>query len=209
MTGSNANQLRAAPTPVNPALANPMLALLQKRRSVSPAGLAAPGPTQAELQTMLAIAARVPDHGKLAPWRFIVFEGAARHAAGAVIAGVFAQDNPWADATRLAIEQRRLVQAPLVIGVVSCAAPHVKIPEWEQVMSAGAVCTLLIVAANASGYGTAWLTDWFAYDRRVLDRLGLASHERMAGFVHVGTAQVTPDDRLRPVLSEKITYFAA
>lgn len=186
---------------------NPTIALLQQRRSVSPIGLAGPGPSAAQIQTILGIAARVPDHGKLAPWRFVIFEGEARVQAGAVIGAVFAQDNPQADAARLAQERQRLCLAPLVIGVVSCAAPHVKIPEWEQVMSAGAAATLLIVAANALGFGTAWLTDWFAYDRRVLTALGLAPHERIAGFVHIGRAAVRPDDRVRPVLAHKITVF--
>ena len=183
------------------------LALLQTRRSVSPAGLTTPGPSQAELETILAIAIRVPDHGKLTPWRFIVFEGAARQRAGAVIAAVFAAGNPGVDAASVALQERRLLLAPLVIGVVSCAAPHVKIPEWEQQMSAGAVCTLLIAAANALGYATAWLTDWFAYDRRVLAGLGLASGERIAGFIHIGTARAKPEDRPRPALTDKVTYF--
>ena len=188
--------------------ANPTIALLQQRRSVSPVGLTGPGPTAAEITTILGIAARVPDHGKLAPWRFIVFEGAALAQAAALISAVYAQDNPQADAARLAQEGKRFTLAPLVIGVVSSAAPHVKIPEWEQVMSAAAAATLLIVAANALNYGTAWLTDWYAYDRRVLDQLGLAPHERMAGLIHIGRALAKPEDRIRPLLSDKIAYFA-
>jgi nitroreductase len=189
------------------AVARDAIALLRTRRSVSPPGLSGPGPTGAEIEAMLTIAMRVPDHGKLAPWRFIVFEGEARLRAGALIAQVFAADNPEAEASRLALEERRLAHAPLVIGVVSRAAPHVKIPEWEQQMSAGAACTLLVTAANALGYATAWLTEWYAYDRRVLARLGLADHERMAGFIHIGRALAKPEDRPRPALADKATYF--
>ena len=166
---------------------NETISLLQRRRSVAPIALAAPGPTPAQVETLLGIAARVPDHGKLAPWRFIVFEGDARLRAGDVIASVFLADNAGADADRLGVEKKRLALAPLVVGVVSRAAPHVKIPEWEQVLSAGAVCAHLVVAANAMGFGASWLTQWYAYDRRVLEKLGVAPHEKMAGFVHIGT----------------------
>ena len=187
--------------------AHAALRLLQTRRSVSPAGLTAPGPSQAEIETLLTVAMRVPDHGKLTPWRFIVFAGEARLRAGAVIAEVFAADNPEAEAARLDLERNRLAHAPLVIGVVSQAAPHVKIPEWEQQLSAGAVCTLLTVAANTLGYATCWLTEWYAYDRRVLARLGLAAQERMAGFLHIGSAGEKPQDRPRPALADKVTYY--
>ena len=107
---------------------------------------------------------RVPDHGKLAPWRFILFEGEGRSRAGDVIASVFALDHPEAPEKRIEVERTRLLHAPLIIGVVSRAAPHVKIPEWEQMLSAGAATMNLIVAANALGFVTAWLTEWFSYD---------------------------------------------
>ena len=94
---------------------------------------------------------------------------------------------------------------PLVVAVVSSAAPHVKIPEWEQVLSAGAVCMNLVVAANAAGFATAWLTEWFAYDRRILDVLGLDPREKLAGFIHLGRAREVPGDRPRPVLSDIVT----
>src|SRR5580704_11366018 len=114
------------------------IALLSTRRSVKPIELTAPGPSPAELETLLTIASRVPDHGKLTPWRFIVFEGSAREKAGEAIAATFRQTNPQATEDQLAFERNRLARAPLVIAVVSRAAPHVKIPEWEQVLSAGA-----------------------------------------------------------------------
>ena len=179
-----------------------LLTLLRTRRSSPPITLAGPGPDAAQVADMLAIAARVPDHGKLAPWRFILFEGAAQDRAGEEIEAVFRIDNPAADEARLAIERRRLSHAPLVVGIVSRAGPHVKVPEWEQVLSAGAVCYNLILAAKGHGFAATWLTEWHSYDRRVMERFGLAAHERMAGFVHIGRATIAPEDRVRPVLAD-------
>ena len=177
------------------------LDLLRGRRSVPPPRLAAPGPSREELDGLLTIAARVPDHGKLAPWRFLVVEGEARARVGETIAAAYRADCPDADPARLDLERGRLAQAPCVVCVVSRARPHVKIPEWEQVLSAGAVCMNLVVAANAAGFATSWLTEWYAYDRRVLDALGLEPWERIAGFVHIGRAREAPSDRPRPDLS--------
>ena len=106
------------------------------------------------------------------------------------------------------VEGNRLARAPLVIAVVSKSAPHVKIPQWEQELSAGAVCTALTFAANAMGFVTAWLTEWFAYDREVLTRFGLSESERIAGFIHVGRASEAPVDRPRPVLEDIVSHFA-
>lgn len=188
---------------------NDMLSMLSARRSVPPLALQGPGPAPAQLDDLLRIAARVPDHGKLAPWRFIVFDGDARSRAGEIIARVFEADNPGADAERVDIERKRLALAPLVIGVVSRAAPHVKIPDWEQVLSAGAACMNLVVAANAMGFSASWLTQWYAYDRRVLDAFGLAAHEKMAGFVHIGRARSPIEDRGRPDMAAIVTRFNA
>lgn len=181
------------------------LELLRTRRSVPPPLLAGPGPTARELDDWLTVAARVPDHGKLAPWRFLVIEGESRERIGAIIAATHAADFPDADEKRLAQERQRLTHAPVVVGVVSRAGPHVKIPEWEQLLSAGAVCMNLVVAANAAGYATSWLTEWFAYDRRVLDALGLDPAERIAGFIHIGRPREVPSDRPRPDLSQIVT----
>src|SRR5262249_264910 len=157
-----------------------------------------PGPTAAELSTLLTIASRVPDHGKLTPWRFIVFEGDAGLKAGETIAAVFRERRPDATADQVEHERRRLARAPLliaaatpapaplVIAVVSRAGPHVKIPEWEQVRLAGAAATSLVFAAHALGFAASWLTEWYAYDRRVLDALGVKPEEKIAGFVHIG-----------------------
>lgn len=186
---------------------NATLDLLATRRSVPPMLLAEPGPDRDDLDAILTRASRVPDHGKLAPWRFLVIAGDARARVGAHIAEAFAADTPGASPERLEQERRRLMHAPLAVAVVSRAGPHVKIPEWEQVLSAGAAAMNLVVAANASGFATAWLTEWYAYDRRVLDALGLAPAERMAGFVHIGTAREVPSDRVRPDLAEIVTYL--
>jgi nitroreductase len=184
---------------------NATLDLLRTRRSVPPLRLDGPGPTPAELDTLLTLAARVPDHGKLAPWRFLVIADEARARVGALIADAYAADHPEADSARLDLERSRLAHAPVVVAVVSRAGPHTKIPEWEQVLSAGAVCMNLVVAANAAGYATSWLTEWFAYDRRVLDALGLTPGEKLAGFIHIGRPQEVPGDRPRPDLSDIVT----
>jgi nitroreductase len=155
----------------------------------------------------LTVAARVPDHGRLTPWRFIVIEGEARERLGEVIAAAARADNPSADETKIAFERQRLARAPLVVAVVSRARPHVKIPEWEQTMSAGAVCMSLVIAANALGYATSWLTEWFAFDRRILDALGLAPDEKLAGFIHIGRPAEPPVDRQRPNLADIVTRF--
>src|SRR5258708_7374589 len=181
--------------------------LLRTRRSLKPVELMAPGPSPAEVDTLLTVASRVPDHGKLTPWRFIVFEGEARLKAGAAIEAVFRTKYPDAKPEQIEYEQKRLARAPLVIAVVSRAAPHVKIPEWEQVLSAGAAAISLVLAAHALGYGANWITEWYAYDRRVLDALGLAPHERIAGFIHIGTPPDPPQDRPRPALGEIVTRF--
>jgi nitroreductase len=186
----------------------PTVTLLQTRRSLKPNELTGPGPTPADLDTLLAIASRVPDHGKLAPWRFIVFEGDARLKAGDAIAAAFAVKYPGSKEDQIDSERQRFTRAPLVIGVVSRAAPHVKIPEWEQVMSAGAATMNLVIAANALGFGAAWLTEWYAYDRAVLDAFGLLPHEQIAGFVHIGRPTHAPEDRPRPALADIVTRFA-
>ena len=186
---------------------DPTIALLRRRRSVPPLTMAGPAPTPEQLDTILALAARVPDHGKLAPWRFIVFEGEGRARAGDAIAAVHARDNPHAEPDRIALERKRLQHAPVVVAVVSRAAPHAKIPEWEQVLSAGAVAMNLVVAANALGFATAWLTEWYSYDTRVAEALGLAPHEKFAGFVHIGRPTTVVEDRVRPAMAEIVTRY--
>jgi nitroreductase len=184
------------------------LELLKTRRSLKPIELTAPGPSGAEIETLLTVASRVPDHGKLVPWRFIIFEGEARLAAGDAIVAAFRAKYPEAKPEQAEAERQRLARAPLVIAVVSRAGPHVKIPEWEQVLSAGAAAMNLVNAAHALGYAATWITEWYAYDRRVLDALGLAASEKIAGFVHIGRPGRPPEDRPRPPLAEIVTRFA-
>ncbi len=184
---------------------NETLRLLETRRSAPVPFLVAPAPTSEQIETLLTIAARVPDHGKLAPWRFILFTGAEKARAGDIVAEAFGAANPDAGA-RIDLERKRF-SAPLVIGVVSRAAPHKKIPEWEQVLSSGAVCMNLCIAAAAMGFATSWLTEWYAYDRGVLERFGLAAEEKIAGFIHIGTASGPRDERPRPDLAEIVSTF--
>jgi nitroreductase len=185
------------------------LELLSTRRSFKPIELSGPAPSAAEIDKLLTIASRVPDHGKLTPWRFILFEGDARQKAGDAIAAAFRVKYPDAKPEQIEFERQRLARAPLVVAVVSRAGPHVKIPEWEQVLSAGAAAMNLVLAAHAMGYGANWITEWYAYDRSVLDALGLAPHERIAGFVHIGRPPGPPEDRPRPPLNEIATRFPA
>jgi nitroreductase len=181
--------------------------LLKTRRSMKPREMSGPGPSSAEIETILTIGARVPDHGKLAPWRFIVFEGDARVRAGEIIARVFASKNPQASATEIDVEKKRLADAPLVIGVVSFTKPHPKVPPWEQELSAGASAMNIVTAATALGYGACWLTGWFAFDRDVLDGFGLKADEKLAGLIHIGTVSKPSEDRPRPALSDIVTRF--
>lgn len=187
---------------------NANLAFLSKRRSVKADRLTEPGPSADELQTMLTIAARVPDHKRLVPWRFIVLEGDARAKLGETIAEACREQEPEPlSEMRLATERGRLARAPLVVAVVSRAQPLKSVPEWEQILSAGAAAFSLCLAANALGYGTIWLTEWYAYNDRVCAALGLADHERVVGFVHIGTPKEPPDERERPNMSEIVTRW--
>jgi nitroreductase len=185
------------------------LDLLTTRRSLKPIDLGGPAPSAAEIDTILTIASRVPDHGKLVPWRFLVFEGDARLQAGDAIASVFSAAHPEAKPEHVAQERNRLARAPLVIGVVSRAAPHVKIPEWEQVLSAGAAAMNVVLAAHALGFAANWMTEWYAYDRRVLDALGVKPSERIAAFVHIGRPTQPAVDRPRPPLADVVTRYGA
>jgi nitroreductase len=186
----------------------PMLELLETRRSVKPDRLVDPAPGADELARILTIAARVPDHKKLVPWRFIVFEGEARARMGEVFAeAALAEEREPPSHVRLDSERRRFLRAPLVVGVISRVSPKPGAPEWEQILSAGAAAMNLCLAANAMGYGTSWITEWVAYSPTVRKALGLAGNERIAGFVHIGTAAEKPAERERPVMSEIVSRW--
>lgn len=202
--------LPAPPQPNAPALpVRPMPELaahLATRRSSKPFHLVEPGPNPAQLAAILQLAVRVPDHGKLAPWRFVVFAGDGRQRAGAALAEVAAQQPGTSEAT---IEALRTVfaRSALVVMVVSRAAPHPKIPEWEQMLSAGALCHNLILAAEAFGFGAVWLSGWAAYDPQAVAALGVAPGERVAGFVHIGTQSQPADERERPDAAALTTFY--
>ncbi|MDO8979904.1 MAG: nitroreductase [Afipia sp.] len=181
--------------------------LLTTRRSIKPIEMSGPGPSPAELEKILTVGARVPDHGKIVPWRFIVFEGDARTRAGEIFAKVFRAKNVTATPDQVESEKKRFTHAPLVIAVVSRTSKHPKVPLWEQELSAGASAMNIVHAAHALGYVANWLTGWMAFDRDVLTALGLSPDEKLAGFIHIGKAERPIDDRPRPALSDIVTRF--
>ncbi len=179
------------------------------RRSVSARLLNEPGPDDAALEQILKGASRVPDHGKLHPWRFIVIRGEARKTLGQVLRAAYPDQEAGASDAKLDLEAARFTRAPLVVGVVSSLiVPH-KIPEWEQSLSAGAVCLNLLYCAQAMGFGANWITEWYAYHPKVRAALGLAANEKIAGFVYIGTATEKPEDRPRPALAEVVSEWRA
>jgi len=187
---------------------NGLLDHLLTRRSVAAKDLGEPGPDPQTLETMLTAAARVPDHKKLAPWRFIVLQGEARAAFGERLATIWAEIEPEASSIKLDIERDRFTRAPVVVAVVSSATPHPACPEWEQILSAGAACANLLHASAAFGFGAQWITEWYAFDDRVRAAFGLEAQERFAGFVYIGTARERPADRDRPDLAGITSYPA-
>ncbi|MEL6497137.1 MAG: nitroreductase [Planctomycetota bacterium] len=186
---------------------NELLRYLRVRRSPKLSVLEEPAPSDDQLRGMLEIASRTPDHGKLVPWRFVIIAGHRRGELGEVIARRFVDINPDAPAERVDFMNQRVCKAPLVVAVVFQPKPHAKIPEWEQMLTAGAVCMNLLHAANSLGFAGLWLSEWYAYDRVVLDELGLSPDEQLAGFIHIGTPSESRDDRARPVMDEIVTAY--
>jgi nitroreductase len=182
--------------------------LLLTRRSIKPMTMTTPGPSAAELEIILRAGSRVPDHGKLAPWRFILFQGDARVAFGAVLRQRYAQVEPRADEDRLALEAGRFLRAPLVVAVISRVVPSPKAPEWEQRLSAGASCQNMLIAATALGYASNWLTEWCAYDEVIGQALGLVESERVAGFIYFGAPTMPNEERERPRLADICTDWS-
>ena len=183
------------------------LALLQQRRSTPAKCMTGPGPNSEELDTILKIAARAPDHRRVTPFRFIVFEGEARTRFGEILRSVFVEDNPEASKGKADIEAERFMRAPTIVAVVSSVDPYHRTPEWEQILTAGAVCQNMLLGACASGYAAQWITEWYAFDQRVLDRIGLTENERIAGYVYIGSAADDPKERARPDMSAIVTRF--
>ena len=173
-------------------------ALLASRKSASAKAMGEPGPTAAQLHEMLTAAVRVPDHGKLTPWRFILFEGDARAKFGDALRARWLELHPGHGAESLDFVGGLFLRAPVVVAVISAAAPHPKIPLWEQTLSSAAVCQTMLIAASALGVGCQWNTDWPAYDHGIARVMGLAPHEKVAGFIYMGTPTAALEDRPRP-----------
>ena len=185
-----------------PAPSSELLARLATRRSTPAQGLAAPGPSPDQIRDILEIGARTPDHGKLFPWRFVVLGPQTR-------ADIAARLDPFADRQPDPKKARavlaKLTNPPVTILVISTPTPGHKVPVWEQELSAGAVCMNLSHAANALGFATNWITDWYAYDPEALAMFGVGAGEKTAGFIHIGTAAEPPLERPRPDMAAKVT----
>jgi nitroreductase len=174
------------------------LSALRHRRSTPSRLLGAPGPDAAQLRALLECAVRVPDHGKLAPWRFIVIAGDAKDAFCEFLAARSRERDPAAEPALVEKDRLRFSYAPLVLVAVARLVPGHKVPEQEQLLSGGALCFQVLLAADAMGFGAQWLTGWPAYDAVVAARLGLAEGERVLGFLHLGTAREPAPERERP-----------
>ena len=181
------------------------VSLLLSRRSGSAKAMGKPGPSKKQLEQILAVAGRAPDHGKLFPWRFIVFEGKGRERMGDILAEAVEAEGERAK--QVEEERGRFLRAPLVIGVISRIREMHKIPVWEQELSAGAVCQNILVAATALGFVGNWVTEWYAYHPKVKEQLGLKPGERVAGFIYIGTPTVALEERPRPELKDIVSYF--
>ena len=183
------------------------LDLLLRRRSTSAKTMASPGPDAGQLRQILQAAARVPDHGKLFPWRFLVIEGHGREKLGEALEEALVARNANVSESLRRFERNRFLRAPVIVTVISSLKTEKPIPEWEQRLSAGAVCQNVLVAAAAAGFGANWLTEWCAYDDIVTARLGLAEGEKIAGFIYIGTATAALEERPRPVLDDIVSRW--
>jgi nitroreductase len=181
------------------------LDLLLNRRSCPARAMTGPGPSKTQLADILRAAARVPDHGKLFPWRFILFEGEGRERFADILANALSQDG--GAPSQIEEWRARVTAAPVMIGVVSSARELIKIPVWEQELSAGAVCQSMLIAAHALGFVGNWLTEWYAYHPVVKQEIGLKPGERMAGFVYIGTPREELVERPRPDMDAIVTRF--
>lgn len=171
---------------------------LLSRKSAPIPELKEPAPGDDEISTMIRIATRVPDHGRLAPWRFVIYRGKARHEIGEMLAKRALEREGDLPEARLDQERARFARAPLVIGVIHCPRDNPKIPQWEMLLSGAAAAMNLVLAANALGYGTNWITNWYSDDAEARRMLGLAPDERVVGFVHIGTFHGEAPERPRP-----------
>jgi len=183
------------------------LSLLQQRHSVPSRQLGEPAPDEVTLHALLEAAIRVPDHGKLVPFRLIRLQDGPKLQFGERLAALAIRNNPDLSDAKLEKERLRYTFAPLVMVVVACLHADSKVPEIEQTLCAGNVAYNLLLGACALGYGAQWLTGWAAYDREVAAMLGLEAHEHVVGFVHLGTPQIEVPDRDRPALTDLLTAW--
>lgn len=181
---------------------------LLSRRSTVARMMDGPGPDDADLRKIMEAGMRVPDHGRLTPWRFIVIRGDARNAIGDVIAEAFKKNNPDAIDEQIEMEQERLTRAPVVVAVVSKVHREHKIPEWEQILSAGAACQTMLIAAQSMGYAAQWLTEWYSYDANVKAAVGAASDDAIAGFMFFGNEMAEATERARPEFDDIVSEWS-
>jgi nitroreductase len=189
-----------APLP-SPTASPETLARLAVRRSAPAQGLVEPGPSEAQIELILTLGARSPDHGKLTPWRFVVLGRQTRAEIAEKLAAVAVEKALPAKATAVLA---KLTAAPTTILVVSTARPASK-PEWEQVLSSGAVCMNIEHAAGALGFASSWITDWYSYDAEAAALFGVVGTEKVAGFIHIGTAAEPLLERERPDIAALTT----
>lgn len=184
------------------------ITLLQSRRSAKARNLNAPGPNEEELRSILEVGMRVPDHGKLAPWRFVVVQKDAQQALGDAVAAAYLKEKP--DASNLELEAIRSFpqQAPVMIVVLSRLNTQRAIPEWEQRLSAGAACQNMLIAAHALGYLGSWLTGWSAYSEDVVQILGGEEGDKIAGFLFMGSSDANLSERPRPEFDEIVSFYS-
>jgi len=182
---------------------------LTTRRSTVARMMDGPGPGDEDLKRIMEAGMRVPDHGRLTPWRFIVIRGDAREKLGDVIAEACKKNNPDAIEEQVEIEQERLTRAPVVIAVVSRVQKEHKIPEWEQILSSGAACQTMLIAAQSMGYAAQWLTEWYAYDANVKQAIGAESGDEIAGFLYLGNGTGELSDRARPAYDDIVSEWSA
>lgn len=181
---------------------------LNQRASLPARQLGEPGPDAGQLDALLHLALRVPDHGKLTPWRLLLLRGDGKRELGRRLAELHQRKDPDLPASRLQKDRDRYDQAPVVVAVIAqLQADHPKVPEQEQLLSAGCVAYNLLLGAQALGYAAQWLTGWAAYDRDAAKIFGLAATERIVGFVHIGTPAMQALHRDRPTPADKVSTW--
>ena len=182
---------------------------LKKRRSLVVKKMMVGRVIKKDLNTILEIGTRVPDHGALKPWRIVIIQGGKRkYLDEQILLKEFKKSNKEATEKALLIEGKRFQRAHTIIAVLSSPVFHKKIPEWEQVLSAGAVCSNLLYAAQGLGYAAQWLTEWYAYNKKLIKAIGgNVSKEKIAGFIYIGKKVLQPKERTRPNLKEIVNYL--